>query len=231
MGQGEPFFVKNHAFQLTWPTRLWNGAVDETVNSFCVAAGAGAKTNPTFLPDEILTSVIPLFIIRHPALVVESWYRTESRALTLDLSSKSWQTLVGYDFLREVYDWLHERCPEQMGAYKGKGPFRPLVIEADDIIEDGRAITKLCTLINMDPSLVPSEWEAQELPKNDWSRSYVQGLFNSTAIDKSKSAKDLKLEERYQKWRDEFGTEVAEHLIKCTEMDLANYYYLKERKL
>lgn len=138
---------------------------------------------------------------------------------------------MGYDFLREVYDWFSERCPQQMGAYKGSGPFRPLIIEADDIIEDGRAITKLCTLINMDPSLVPSEWEAQELPKNDWSRSYVQGLFTSTAIDKSKSAKDLKLEERYQKWRDEFGTDVAEQLIKRTEMDLSHYYYLKERRL
>lgn len=207
--------------------------MDDRVHSFCIAAGAVAKTNPTFLPDDIFTSFIPVFTIRHPALVVESWYRAESRALNLDLSVQTWESNTGYSFLREVYDWFLQNCPDkiQKDANEGQGPFHPLIIDADDVLEDEQTIPRLCRLIHMDPSLVPSDWEAQELPTDAWTRSFLQGFLSSTCIDKSKSANGLDLEERYQIWREEFGDGIAQYLIKFTERDLAHYRYLKERAL
>lgn len=205
--------------------------MNDEVDSFCIMAGITTKTNPTFLPDYILTSVIPIFTIRHPALVVESWYRTESRALEPHTSAKIWRFLPSYDFLREVYDWFLQRCPEQMQGNRGQGPFHPIIIEADDILEENQTIEKLCKLINMESALVPSEWDVQELPTDAYIRSYVQGLFTSTSIDKSKSGKGLDLQHKYQDWRDEFGTETADYLITLTERDLANYFYLREKRL
>lgn len=204
---------------------------DQKAYSFCISPDFPVKTNPTFLPDEILTSVIPLFTIRHPALVVESWYRAESRALCVDLSDQSWKSLAGYGLILELYDWFLERCPERMAINRGHGPFYPLVIEADDILEDGQAIAKLCQLCNMDPKLVPLEWETRELPEDSWTSSYVRGLWTSTSIDKSRSGKGLDLEQKFQEWRHEFGLDTAEYLMKYTKRELESYFYLRQRRI
>lgn len=196
------------------------------------------RTNPTFLPDDFLTSWLPIFLIRHPALVFESWYRAESRAGSVDLLDKSWAYITTFRYSRELYDWFvandpNFMCREEKSAGI-KHPSKPIVIDADDIIEEG-SLNKLCELCNMHAPFIRYEWEVTR-PLEDGRHSprclsYMSGLWSSTSIDKSKTSRGINMATKYNQWKEEFGTAVADALHTLVENAMLDYSYLKSKQI
>lgn len=238
--QDYPLFIKNHVVQIWEPSRLsqsiWGDALpppfpfpgsttdDDTTLT--------ARTNPTILSDAFLNSIQPVFIVRHPALAFESWYRTESGSGTgtVDISDRSWGFYMSYTYSRQLYDWFASQAAEA-----SDGDAAPLIlVDADDIINE-TSITKLCQLCGMDPSLLRTQWDVTA-PKDgeDVTQrhlSYMGGLWNSTSIDKSKTSEAVELDDKHQKWVTEFGQVVADELRKRSEEAMDDYLYLKSKRL
>ncbi|OAA37498.1 hypothetical protein BBO_07528 [Beauveria brongniartii RCEF 3172] len=152
-------------------------------------APPAAHTNPTMLADTYLVSFVPIFLVHHPALMVDSWFRASTRA-----SHPPDPCLT----TRALYDWYAARLitatsdeeqspPTPTPGCKGV----PIVVDADDVLE-GDTVARLTAIIGMDPAQVLREWEAQStevmVPLD---KSYMQDLCDSTGIDTSKSARRL----------------------------------------
>lgn len=111
-----------------------------------------AHTNPTFLPDDFLLAMQPVFQIRHPVLMFPSLVRTQGKVLPN--SRPSVPRLVVTLTLRgsrALFDWY----------LKHPAALSPKVIDADDIMKDREAVRQLCREIEFDPDAVQYEWEAR----------------------------------------------------------------------
>lgn len=187
------------------------------------------------LSDETLLSFIPIFQVRHPALVAESWYRAETRIGEVDLSQKFWEHIIDFGYSRRLYDWYITACAEKSNKSKNNGPYEPIIVDCDDILDGSTTINKLCKLCNLDPEQIEYQWDKREMTDDESTnaifKSYVCGLWNSTSIDKSKSGKNLDLEEKRQQWEVEFGKHVADWLYQFVENSMEDYVYLKDRKI
>lgn len=183
------------------------------------------KTNPTIFPDSFLKSWRPIFLIRHPVLSFESWYRAESGARHVDIFDKSWAFYTTFEYSRQLYDWYSLNQTDTQSV--------PIVIDADDMLEESSTIDTLCGLLGMDPKYVLHSWDVTEPEQNASSRTlkFMGDYWKSTSIDKSKSSRGLNLAARYDVWKDEFGLEVADELWRLVEKAMPDFEYLKSRKI
>ncbi|EFE37245.1 hypothetical protein TRV_08101 [Trichophyton verrucosum HKI 0517] len=250
--QDKHLFVKNHSFFVVEPSALLDEAQrGEEVPSLTIvprplaaeaeggvsATPARTKTNTTFFPDEYLLLWQPVFMIRHPALVVESWYRTETRVVPIGVKDRVWSYLT-FRYSRSLYDWYVARATESNGTKtaadgnSASSPW-PIVIDADDVLS-GECLAKFCSACGMSVGHIKFEWEELPLEAQDVSKrhmSYMRDLWASTGLDQSKSSKGLDMEVRYGKWKEEFGDSVAEGLYERVQKLMPDYEYLKRSKI
>ncbi|KAM0669279.1 hypothetical protein MY8738_004311 [Beauveria namnaoensis] len=255
---GNALFLKNHCAQIWKPSFLYeatkNGqfaaefTLDDDDDDDDDDAPPRAHTNPTMLTDAYLVSFVPIFLIRHPALMVDSWFRASTRAghppdpcLTTRARGR------GLGLARELYDWYAARLLTTATSDESRSRSRsssspptpptpgckgvPIVVDADDVLE-GDTVPRLTAVIGMDPAQVLRGWEAQStegmVPLD---KSYMQGICDSTGIDTSKSARRLDIDAMYRSWRETYGHEVAEYMVKVTESNLPDYEYMKSKKM
>ncbi|KFY08125.1 hypothetical protein V492_06524 [Pseudogymnoascus sp. VKM F-4246] len=245
--EGKRLFVKNHAYHLWEPSsfsqHIWGGAdaLPFTPLPYRNTDGLASTitTNPTFLPDEFLTSFLPIFLIRHPALTFESWYGAEIRTGATKVFDKSVAHFTSFRYCRQLYDWFASN--DAGFAYRKEGssnpayPSTPIIIDADDIIEE-RSLVKLCDLCNMDASFLRYKWDIERPPEEELKldhrlSTFMGALWASTSIDKSKTSRGIDMPVKYSQWKDEFGTVVADELYALVEGAMSDYTYLKDRKL
>lgn len=218
--QGKPIFLKSHANQLWNPLlHVEEGALPDA--ACIVPENDVVKTNPTMFPDDMMLSWTPVFLIRNPILIGASWIRAENRAEAITVERAKRITKLSLMFPRAVFEW-YNKLPENQRS-------KPVVIDADDLVEDDRAINEVCRRCNMDEKSVIYEWETKEAkPEMDARfKSYIQGLWNSKGVDKSKSSKGITLDGQYKGWCDEFGTEIADLVREFAEDNMDSYLYLK----
>ncbi|CEF74574.1 hypothetical protein FGSG_02297 [Fusarium graminearum PH-1] len=224
-------FLKEHTFYTWEPSKLsqhmWGGppsppfTVDQERSSEITDA---PKTNPTIFPDKWLLSWRPVFLIRHPALTFESWYRAESGARSLDLADRSWAYYTTYQYSRQLYDWFLSKVDPEYG---------PLVVDADDILDGNSTIKKLCNSLGMDEKHIVYEWDVIKAPENAGCRElkFMSDYWNSTSIDSSKSSRGFDMDIAYKRWEKDFGPEDAAKLLAIVEDSMADYNYLKGNKI
>lgn len=237
---GNASFLKSHCAQIWKPSSLYeatkNGQFAAEFTLFDDDdAPLAAHTNPTMLPDTYLLSFVPIFLVRHPALMVDSWIRAETRAgHAPDPSLTTRARSLGLGLARSLYDWYARAVLESASASDEELPGCkgvPIVLDADDVLEGG-TVRRLAAVIGMDPAQVLRGWEAQStegmVPLD---KSYMQGIYESTGIDTSKSARRLDTEAMYRSWRETYGEEVGEYMVKVTESYLPDYEYMKSKKM
>lgn len=209
-------------------------AAEFTLSDEPPASSAPPRTNPTMLTDEFLRSFVPVFLVRHPALMVDSWWRTETRGGSPpDLTITTRQRVYGMALARELYDWYAAlgAASDDDGALAPGRKAVPIVVDADDVLE-GDTVHRLAATLGMDPAQVLQSWEAKSTDGLvPMVKSYVQGIWESTGIDKSKSARFLDLEAMYSGWRELYGNEVGNAMVKLTESYMPDYEYLKSKKM
>lgn len=219
--------IKNHVAHVWKRELLWQNIYPGNQSDSYVRDDPSTHdVNPTVFADNFFKTWQPIVLIRHPALVFESWYRAEIRVRPINILDKSWELYVTLRYLRQLYDWLSTR------AYSGQS-LPPVVMDADDIMANGAAMQKLCLLCGMDPSLVRSEWGTLDTGKVLSTRheSYMSGFWNSKGIDKSRIAEGLDLERKYAAWNEEFGGEVTAQMKLWVEEAMPDYEYLKSQSL
>lgn len=116
--------------------------------------------NPTVLPDRLWKSFTPVFIIRHPAKQVGSYYKA-SRIRQLSIESPEFEISTSYRFSRMLFDYF-KTLYEVEDHRGGVGPMVtwPIVIDGDDLINDTEGMAeRFCNLTGLEPSGVIYKWE------------------------------------------------------------------------
>lgn len=114
-------------------------------------------SNPTYIPSDILATLTPIILFRHPALSVPSNYRvTHPEAVAgLDPDDEDFEIWTTYRWTQYLHDYFLS-----IGR-------TPIVVEAQDFIYETKAtLTKLCQELRIDEEGWVDGWEA--LPREKW---------------------------------------------------------------
>jgi hypothetical protein len=157
-------------------------------------------------------------------MTFESWYRAEGGAREVDLADRSWAFYTTYQYSRQLYDWFL--------STGGQGS-EPIVIDADDILDKGPTIKRLCGLLGMDEKRVLYDWDTIKAPEGAGCRElkFMSDYWNSTTVDSSKSSRGLDMNATRARWENDFGAKAADQLWRIVEDSMMDYKYLKSKKL
>lgn len=250
--EGKVMFAKEHAFWFVNPAAMQTEHEQslETFRLDVSSAGHGhgygpgrtfSGLNSTVLPDEYLRTWRIAFIIRHPALAWPSMYRAMSKIAQLGLldedgvrgASVSNMTLR---WTRRLFEWCREQ-PDEMTV--------PVVIDAHDIIHHPGSVLRFCEATGLDTGAVQMEWEddnisaaaaaaagagAHQMDRNA-AQIMLSTLEASKGIVKDKAPETVDIPAEAEKWRAEFGDEVAGLIEKAVWDAMPDYEYLKERRV
>jgi len=192
--------------------------------------------NPTVLPSRLMKTLAPVFIIRHPVRQVESWYRSFGRSFGISVEHAEFELAVSYRFSRKIYDYYKalygqesSKNSESSGAVSGW----PVVIDGDDVVKNPEGIAgKFCVLTGLDPDGVIYKWESSEW----FDQGTLQDVFYGT-LNKSEGVRtDLypgepDLAASSDKWRKDWGDEVANALIQYVRDAMTDYEYLHQFRI
>jgi hypothetical protein len=239
--EGQRVFVKEHAIML-------NDPYFEAEYTYGAAAVAGRQPTPliargvdhptrsalnlTALPDEFLKTWSPTFLIRHPAMMFPSLYRTALAEIVVDgrrprPSNEPLHAETTLKWQKTLYDFYR--------AHFGAGSAWPVVLDADDIMTQPELVGKFAGLAGLDPSKLVFEWDRvpeEKLKQMSQDQQVMMGSIHaSSKIDKSKVAGDVDIATEAVKWRAEFGEEGGANLERWVREAMPYYLEMHSRRL
>lgn len=133
-------------------------------------------SNPTYIPNEIMDTLTPIFVIRHPILMVDSVYRTGLGVMSVDPTDEDFHLLHTLRWCRILYDYFVDQ---------GK---KPVIVEAQDFIyKTKETMGKLCTTVGIDPEGIVEEWEPfpyEQFLDHKIAIAYTGDLWRSTGVER-----------------------------------------------
>jgi hypothetical protein len=183
---------KEHVYFITDPQTiaanvicLPNGTPRSIINAKPTIEGsaiAPAKSlslpaNPTVLPNDFLTTFLPVILIRHPAKIIPSYYRASRDAFGATVFDEDFPVDVSLRWSRLIFDWYEEYyCISEIEQ-------RPIVIDAEDMINDSHYVAeKFCAMTGLDPKHVQYSWAEVTEVSNPIRERFTSTLRNSTGI-------------------------------------------------
>lgn len=177
-------------------------------------------SNPTFIPDKIFSTLIPIFIIRHPAFAVPSNYESFIATSKIRPGDEDFQLPTKLATQRFLFDFFKQR--------DGKAP---LVVDGDDVVFRTKEIgSAVCEALSIDPSGLRETWEPKpesERPKDPLVRHFLQVSDDSTGILRPENGERKGVEETMEGWEGKYGREVAGQLRGVVEGNMEAYEYMK----
>ncbi|KAK7049685.1 hypothetical protein VNI00_005716 [Paramarasmius palmivorus] len=208
--------------------------LDEAERTIATSGGIPFPVpNPTFLPDRLIKSLTPVFLIRHPGRVFPSFLRASTLIgatvaggnASLYLSFK-WQRIM-FDFYKAWYS-----CPRGAESARPGRENLPIVIDGDKLIDDPQGqIRKMCQLLGLDPAPVQFSWEKKEKFESPAHEVFLSTIGKSTGVIKNKDSKPLNLEEEAAQWAKEWDKKTAQELKIRTEEAMEDYNYLLKESI
>lgn len=245
---GKIAYVKEHSYFMTEPTAetrflFGQSSIQEPPWTVQVPRTYASKVthsslNETVLPDEFLHIWLPTFLIRHPALVFPSCYRTVIDNKDLEapgMEDAELPLMMTLHWTRTLYDWYTQHLSESESRYDGDISW-PLVLEADDIMTEPEVLVRYCEIVGMDPEKLQFTWspaskeELAQLP-NDIVRRMLSTISASDGIVSGKTSINLDIDTEAKKWREEFGEREGEKIEKWVRAAMPDYEYMKARRL
>lgn len=242
--QGKDIFVKEHAPWLMEPvaeTKWVFGEHSTDKAPWTVKASPGQTHSPqneTVLPDEFLRTWLPTFLIRHPALVFPSIYRTcvdlegsevartESRQHALEMT---------VHWSRTLYDWYTRQLDTPVSSSDLDTTTWPIILDADDIMLEPELVLRYSKIVGLDPTRLKFSWapaSKEELDKMVApERRMLSTLSASAGIVEGKTSTNLDIDEEAKKWRAEFGEEEGAKMEKWVRAAIPDYQYMKAKRL
>ncbi|KAM0345013.1 hypothetical protein ACHAPU_006896 [Fusarium lateritium] len=237
--EGQNIFVKEHTLMLTHPhyenhymhtpQEVQSEATSLPIRN--IAQPTRSPFNLTLFPDEFLKTWNPTFLIRHPALVLPSLYRTCLCDLELDgykrPGKQPMATEVTLRWQRTLYEFYAEH-------FAGDSVW-PIVIDADDVMTCPPLVSKYARLSGLDESKVRYSWDkANEQQLNEMNsgvKRMLSSINASTTIDQSKVAGNMDINQEAIKWASEFGEEGGRNLERWVRDALVDYNFLHSKRL
>ena len=161
-------------------------------------------SNPTWIPNDLYKSLSPLILIRHPARMIPSFYRTQADVFKLQTTDEDFAMYTSLQWLRIIFDSYRELYSENddlnhpywscntIDSTKER-PIWPLVIDAEDVVHSTQAIvSKLCDIWDIDSSGVQYSWKAipkEERPKDKIICGFFDTLLSSTGVISGKNVR------------------------------------------
>lgn len=249
--QGKIPVVKEHAYCMMYPHKLWDNEktlIAPIVDKFLDLPEAdrqrseAKKTpsfpipNPTFLPDRLFGTFIPILTIRHPCRMISS-LRRALQPMGAPFPDEDSSVDTQFKWLRMVYEcykaWFV--TPEGIEAAGGASiaEHLPIIVDGDKLVNDPQGqMETLCRILNLDPSKIQYTWDVRE-PESKGQAMFVGTLSKSTGIIKGKDGSDKipVLEEEVKKWTDEWDQKSAEEMKYFVQQTMEDYNYLLERSV
>jgi hypothetical protein len=180
-----------------------------------------SHTNPTYLPDDFLLAMQPVFQIRHPVLMFPSFLRTQQKAMPgVSTSDAYYKAIMTLRPSRTLFEWYANH----------PAACTPKVIDADDIMNNKAAVRQLCIDIDFDPDAVQYEWETRHV-EDPMMAAFLSTINGSKGIKPGLEARCLDIETEKAKWVAEFGEQDAKDLAKFVYDAMPDYEYLLEQRV
>ncbi|KAK4145157.1 uncharacterized protein C8A04DRAFT_10869 [Dichotomopilus funicola] len=241
-GTRQRLYVKEHAIMLNDPffeSKYTYG--DDAVPSepgLLVAHGVKHPTrsslNLTSLPDEFLKIWHPTFLIRHPAMMLPSLYRTTLADLGPDAERLKARQGKGPLKHEATMKWIRTLY-EFFAAYLPKDSMWPIVLDADDIMKTPELVTKYAPLADLDPAKLRFSWEMVPNEKiKTISKAHqvmTSSIRASSKTDTSKAAGAIDIDTENTKWRAEFGEEGCRNLEQWVRDMMPDYLAMHSKRL
>ncbi|KAI0520714.1 hypothetical protein F5B22DRAFT_598073 [Xylaria bambusicola] len=195
------------------------------------AESTRSPLNQTSLPDEFLKTWYPTFLIRHPALMLSSLYRTAQADIEVYGSKRANKEPFEFEatmkFVKSLFDFYSN--------YFGNDSKWPIVLDADDVIMYPELVMKYAGLVGLSPEKLRFSWEKtskEDVEKMHSAAKIMLSTINSsTGVDKGKVAGNIDIDVEAEKWRAEFGEEGGNKLEKWVRDAMPDYEYLRSRRL
>lgn len=192
------------------------------------------RTNVTIFSDEFLLSWRPVFLIRHPALCVESRFRVDFDLQNKDSDMESVldriRFLTGPMISKRIFDFYHSS-----GRFAVENL---IVIDADDILENPttHAMDKLCDTIGLNKAEILTTWSPQisetvQAAPDDFQYRMKSTIDSSSGIMPGITARGLNLDRKLKDWQTEFGESYGSRLGNLTKEMMPDYEYLLQFKI
>ncbi|KAF4445641.1 hypothetical protein F53441_10641 [Fusarium austroafricanum] len=237
--EGQIIFVKEHSMVLNHP-RCENGYLHDSgevqkeatpLTMRNIVQPTRSPLNLTLFPDEFLKTWSPTFLIRHPALMLPSLYRTCLNDMEMDgfkrPTMEPMPVEVTMKWQRTLYDFYAEHFVNDS--------IWPIVIDADDVMTCPQLVAKYAQLAGLDENKVRFSWNKageQDLNKlHPVEKRMLSSINASTAVDKSKVAGHVDIDQEAVKWAKEFGEEGAKKLKQWVRDAMPDYEFMHSKRL
>jgi len=148
------------------------------------------RQNPTAFSTGFLDNITPIFLVRHPALSIVSFYRKQIDILRSAAEDEDFRILTSLEWTRLVFDsYLRRRglpvntSPDIAGFPKDH---LPLLIESIDVIYNTQAVAeKVCDYVGIDKDGVQYKWDPtpeEQWPPSALARAFFQDMLKSSGI-------------------------------------------------
>lgn len=238
--EGQKIFVKEHAmmFNQTFFESQYNFGAESVAGkqpSLLAQRGVENPTrsshNITWLPDEFLQLWKPTFLIRNPAMMLPSLYRT----CLNEAEAEGFRRPTNEPMLNETtMKWNRTLFDFYENYYSGDSQW-PIVLDADDVMTNPAVVLKYAELAGLDAEKVRFSWDkaSEETLKSLSSREsrMLSSINASSKVDSSKVAGNIDLDKEAAKWREEFGEEGGRKLERWVREAMPHYEYMHARRL
>jgi hypothetical protein len=205
-----------------------------------------SNLNDTIMPDQFMKTWLPIFLIRHPGLAFPSLFRASlemDKEGALNRTEAQDSSRMTLRWSRHLYDWYLQNLNEADKAYTNEVSSDsdkiewPLVIDADDIINEPEVIIRLCEIVGLDANQLQYAWApatAEEVAAKYSSPSHqrmMSTLLASDGIVKNKTWEGLDIDSEAKKWRAEFGEEKGGMMERLVRKAMPDYEYMLAKRL
>lgn len=184
--------------------------------------------NPTVLPDYFMHTVYPVILIRHPALMIPSYYRISKEAHGATVDDEDFPINVTFRWSRLIFDYYRTIN----GA--DKPGIQATVLDSSRMLGNPEEVmTKVCEAAGLDAGQLQFQWtqvlEEQKGKVSEGTMAFRRDFLLSTGVERKEGVeKEVSLEREVEKWEEEFGWEVAGVLRGFVEGTMEDYLYLRQ---
>jgi len=241
---GKDILVKEHATWLMEPVAETEWVFGEnsthespwTVKVKALPEQTRSALNETVLPDEFLKSWLPTFLIRHPALVFPSSYRTcvDLNGAEAARTESAHALEMTMHWSRTLFDWYALQIKTSASDSDPEVTW-PIILDADDIMMEPEVVIRYSETVGLDPTRLKFSWvpaSEEELGKMHGTERRMRSTMSaSTGIVDGKTSIDLDVNVEAKKWRLEFGEDEGQKIEKWVRAAMPDYEYMRAKRL
>ena len=130
------------------------------------------RPNPTYLPDWLFQTIIPILVIRHPIYTVPSYYRSVTAVSVIRPSDDEFTFCTSFRFIKMLFDLLRS---ENAGK-------PPIVVDGDDLLwRTDELMARLSEHVGIEKGGFRTQWDPT--PESERSKNPIIAGFTKTMHD------------------------------------------------